>query len=152
MRDGRYGKFGIIESVGGKAESPGDWLRYSFPVDDLPGDGLQNLSIQLELITAGELWVDDVQIFDLHFSEAERYELSKKISSASVKLEAGQLGDCARLLEGYWPQFLVANVPLAELPLAQKPRNTRVPVATPPKKPTVLDNIKSYLPRIQQHE
>ncbi len=147
MREGRYGKFGLIESIGAKPNTPGDWMRYSFPVDDLPSEGLTGLSIHLELMTAGEVWVDDVQVFDLHFSEAERYELSKKISSASVKLEAGQLADCARLLEGYWPQFLVANVPLTQTPLAQRPRTARAP-ASPPKKPTVLENIKSYLPRM----
>ena len=93
MREGRYGKFGLIESIGAKPNTPGDWMRYSFPVDDLPSEGLTGLSIHLELMTAGDVWVDDVQVFDLHFSEAERYELSKKISSASVKLEAGQLAD-----------------------------------------------------------
>ena len=64
----------------------------------------------------GEVWVEDVQVFDLPFTESERWELSKLISLASVKLEAGQLADCARLLESYWPQFLLANVPLAQSP------------------------------------
>jgi hypothetical protein len=70
---------------------------------------------------------------------------------ASVKLKAGQLADCARLLEGYWPQFLVANVPLtqAPAPLAQRPRNTQVP-STPARKPTVLENLKGYLPKMPQ--
>ena len=72
-----------------------------------------------------------MQIFDLAFSEAERYELSKLISLASVVLEKGQLADCSQLLEGYWPQFLMTHVPLAHAntPVAQRPRDSRSPAA-----------------------
>ena len=147
MHERRYGKFGVIEAVGGQSQSPGEWLRYSFPVDDLPVEGLQSLSLQLELLTPGEIWVDDVQIFDLHFSEAERYELSKKISSASVKLEAGQLADYA-IAGGLLAAVPCGQRPLTQTPLAQRPRQARAPAAAPAKKPTVLENIKSYLPRM----
>jgi hypothetical protein len=153
-RDGKFDPYGIIPAVGSNAASPGDWVRYSFPLDSLPSEGLSSLRIHLELLNAAEVWVDDVQIFDLPFTEAERKELSKLISLASTKLGKGQIADCALLLEGYWPQFLVANVPLTQThtPLAQRPRATRSPnTATPPtKKPTVLENLKGYLPRLPQ--
>ena len=130
-------------------------MRYSFPLDYLPGEGLSELRLGFELLGAGEVWVDDVQIFDLAFSEAERYELSKLISLASVVLEKGQLADCSQLLDGYWPQFLVSHVPLtqANTPVAQRLRENRAaPGATPapaaPKKPTMMDNLRDYLPRL----
>ena len=82
-----------------------------------------------ELAGAGEILVDDVQVFDLPFTDPERVELLKLISLASVKLDSGQLADCARLLESYWPQFLVANVPLQVLntPVARRPREPMRP-------------------------
>jgi hypothetical protein len=143
-------RFGIINSVGATAASPGDWVRYSFPVDDVPSVGVTNAQIRLDLPSAGELWVDDVQVFDLSFSETERFELSKLISLANVKLEAGQYADCARLLEGYWPQFLAANVPLSQTPgpLVQRPQNSPSTLPPPPKKPGMLDNLRGYLPKL----
>lgn len=151
LREGRFDPYGPIPTVGANTNAAGQWLRYRFPVDDVPSEGLGDMSVRLELLSAGEVWVDDVQMFDLSFSETERRELLKLITLASVKLKAGQLADCARLLEGYWPQFLVANVPLTQTPapLAQRPRNTQVPSA-PAKKPTVLENLKGYLPKMPQ--
>ena len=151
LQDGKSEeRFGIISAVGANAASPGDWVRYSFPVDDLPGEGIASARIRFELITAGEVWVDDVQAFDLSFSEKERLELSKLITLANVRLEAGQFADCARLLEGYWPQFLMANVPLSQTPgpLVQRPQSAPTSFPPPPKKPGVLDNLRGYLPKI----
>ncbi len=123
LRDGKFDPYGIIPAVA-PGNAGAEWVRYSFPVDDVPSEGLANVSVRLDLLSAGEVWVDDVQIFDLPFNDGERLELSKLISLASVKLEAGQLADCSRLLDGYWPQFLLANVPLTQspIPLAQRPR------------------------------
>jgi hypothetical protein len=148
MRDARFDPYGVIPAVGASAPTPGDWVRYSFPIDYIPREGLSELRLSFELVGAGEVWIDDVQIFDLSFSEAERYELSKLISLASVVLEKGQLADCAQLLEGYWPQFLVAHVPLtAGTPVARRPQPPP-PSPAPAKRPTVLDNIRDYLPRL----
>ena len=155
--DGKYDPYGVIPAAPRGAN--GEWMRYSFPIDDVPSEGLSNLSVRLDVLGAGEVWIDDVQVFDLPFSESERIELSKLISLASVKLEAGQLADCARLLEGYWPQFLVANVPLTQTPapLAERqPAATGTtatgPTATNPaaesqKKSGVLDSLRGYLPK-----
>jgi hypothetical protein len=76
-----------------------------------------------------KVWIDDVQVFDLHFSRPEMVELSKLITLADVKLQNGQIGDCLRLLEGCWPRFLRENVPL--------PAGAAVPeeVATEPPSP-----------------
>jgi hypothetical protein len=153
LRDARFDPFGIIPAVGRTAAATGDWVRYSFPLDYLPGEGLSELRLGFELLGAGEVWVDDVQIFDLAFSEAERYELSKLISLASVVLEKGQIADCSQLLDGYWPQFLVSHVPLtqANTPVAQRPRDARPSDApSPAKKPTMMENLRDYLPRLQR--
>lgn len=150
MGDARFERHGVIPAVGAGATTPGEWMNYSFPIGYLPQEGLDQLRIGIELIGAGEVWVDDVQIFDLAFEKTERYELSKLISLASVVLEKRQLADCAQLLEGYWPQFLVANVPLAQsdTTVARTPAGRAQVPAPPAKKSTVLENLKEYLPRI----
>ena len=99
------------------------WSQYIFQVDDLPLEGLSSLRARFDLMGPGEVWVDDVQIFNLAFSRPEIVELSKLISLADVKLQNGQIADCLQLLDGYWPQFLQQHVPL--------PQDT-----LPPTKPT----------------
>ena len=94
-----------------------------------------------------------MQVFDLAFSEAERRELSKLISLASVNLERGQLADCSQLLDGYWPQFLVANVPLTQTPIARASASRRAEPDAGGRQedPDVLENrLKGYLPRLQR--
>ena len=151
MRDSRYNPYGMIKTAAPNSAA-GEWVRYAFPVDDVPSEGLSELSVRLELVSAGEVWLDDVQVFDLSFSEAERVELSKLVAVAYSKLNRGQLADCTRLLEGYWPQFLVSNVPLTQTstPLAQRQKASAGGPTPPPKKPTVLDNLRGYLPRMPQ--
>ncbi|REK18863.1 MAG: hypothetical protein DWQ37_03395 [Planctomycetota bacterium] len=138
---------GVIPRVGESAAKAGDWVPYRFPIDNVPQDGLQDLRVRFELLGTGEVWVDDVQVFDLAFSEAELIELSKITSMASIHLDKRQLGDCSRLLEGYWPRFLMENVAPspAATPLARRPK----PLPPPPEpesKPGMLDSIRGYLP------
>jgi len=60
----------------------------------------------------GDVWIDDVQLFDLAFNEMELRALYKLITLADVTLQNGQIGDCLKLLDGYWPRFLTQHVPL----------------------------------------
>lgn len=159
MLEGKFEPFGLIQGVGAGASSSGEWVRYSFPIEHLPAEGLSDLRVHLELTGPGEVWVDDVHVYDLAFSEAERKELSKLISLASFKLGKNQFADCSLLLDSYWPQFLVANVPLAatHLPVAQRPSeittsssNGLSAPGAAKKATTVLENLKGYLPKLQR--
>ncbi len=142
-----FNRHGVIDRVGKTAATPGDWVRYSFPINSLPSEGLANLRVRFELVGAGEVWIDDVQVFDLAFNEMELIELSKINSLASFHLEKGQYADCERVLEGYWPQYLLANVALttANTPVATRPKPPQAP-PEPPKKPSMLDTMRSYIP------
>lgn len=101
-------------SVGGgpnAAPLDDDWRQFLFQVHDLPTTGLTDLRIRFELSGTGAVMLDDVAVTDLDFTDAERLELSKTITLAEFKLQGGELGECARLLDGYWPRFLRAYVP-----------------------------------------
>ncbi len=105
------------------------WSQYVFQVDDLPLDGLTSLRARFDLMGAGEVWVDDVQLFGLAFNRSELVELTKLITLADVKLKNGQVGDCLRLLEGYWPRFLEENVPAPAAAPASETATTKPPPA-----------------------
>jgi hypothetical protein len=126
------------------------WCQYIVPFDDLPLDGLSQMRVRLDLMGPGEVWADDVQLFDLAFNESELRALYKLLTLADLDLKNGQVGDCMKLLNGYWPRFLMQNVPLpqavpalAAKPAAQ-PTADEKPAATPP--PSWTDRIKGILP------
>ncbi len=147
--EGVYYRFATVGGrAAGAATLSTDWSQYIFQVDDLPADELQDLRVRFDVSGPGEIWIDEVQLFDLAFSPNERVELGKIIGLADLKLKSGQLADCARLLDGYWPHFLVTNVPLAETgATAAKPpapRPTRIDSA---KRAGMLDQMRGYLPK-----
>jgi hypothetical protein len=123
------------------------WRRYIFPLDDLPLDGLSSLRVRFDLMGQGEVWVDDVQLFDLRFNAAELRALYKLITLADVTLQNGQIGDCMKLLDGYWPRFLAQHVPLP--PDAEGAVAGAAEEASPPAKPPqtgLMDKVKDMIP------
>jgi hypothetical protein len=95
----------------------------------------------------GQLWIDEVQLCDLDFSEMERTALWKLIAPADPMLGNRQVRDCIHLLEGYWPRFLAANVPLVPA-VSRKPKS---PPQPPPKEPedspSLLERLKDFVPK-----
>ena len=144
----RFAPVGLAPGPGQPAVPllPG-WGQYVFQVDDLPLEGLAQLRVRFDLMGPGEVWVDDVQVYSLAFSRSEMVELSKLIALADVKLQQRELGDCLRLLEGYWPRFLAENVPLpagaAAETVATKPSE---PEPKPPERSGWLNRVKDLLP------
>ncbi|HEX4149575.1 MAG TPA: hypothetical protein VHY20_11335, partial [Pirellulales bacterium] len=125
------------------------WTRHVFQVRDLP-EGLSGVSVHFELAAAGEVWIDDVRVFDLEFSDNERIELSKLIALAEYKRTSGEVSDCLRILEGYWPRFLSSYVPQSTIPLAEKPAKPAVEPDIEPaeveRRPGMLDRVRRLVP------
>jgi hypothetical protein len=129
-----------------------EWHPYIFQVDDLPLEGLSDLHVRFDLMGRGEVWVDDVQLFDLAFNDMEMRALYKLITLADVTLQNGQIGDCMKLLDGYWPRFLAQHVPLsaeAAAAIAARPDDgpaaAEKPAAAPPQA-GLMDRMKNMLP------
>lgn len=145
----RYGPVGLPADGGSPVNAIGtEWGQYVFQVDDLPLEGLTLLRARFDLMGPGEVWLDDVQVSGLAFSRPEMVELSKLITLADVKLQNRQIGDCLRLLEGYWPQFLEEHV---ELPAGAVPAETaaaKLPEdeEKPPERSGWLNRVKGMLP------
>ncbi|MBN1590967.1 MAG: family 10 glycosylhydrolase [Pirellulales bacterium] len=147
-----FSRIGVLgRAVDGPSLNPIDenWKEYLFDRVPLPLEGLSDLQVGLRLVGPGEVWVDDVVLKHLEFSPDECRQLSRVISLAEMKLQTNQVGDCMRLLEGFWPRFLERNVPL--------PTNVarRAPPAKSPEKPpekpavstTLLDRVRGLVPR-----
>jgi hypothetical protein len=125
------------------------WAQYIFQVDDLPLEGLTSVRVRFDLMGPGEVWVDDVQLFSLAFNKTELVELAKLITLADMTLQNGQIGDCLRLLDGYWPRFLEENVPLpanaAVDTIIAKPRSSNKE-EPPPERSGWLNRVKDIVP------
>jgi hypothetical protein len=107
-------------------------------VNDLPLDSKVRMRLRFELTGTGNVWVDEVQLFDVPFtspfyrySEREKLELVKLIHNINRDYGDQQLADCVRALDGYWPRFLMEYLPL----VPPAPPNQVAPVAPPPNEP-----------------
>ena len=104
--------------------------------------------MRFDLMGAGEVWIDDVELFPLAFSDRERIELSKVISLAGIQLGKGRIGECTRVLESHWPRFLATHVPLdadSEVASRSEPKKEE-PTPRPPEKTGFLDRVRGALP------
>ena len=107
-----------------------EWASYRFPLTDLPLSGLTDLRVGFDLMDEGEVWIDDIQIYDLWFDDHERDELLKSIAAADFQLKSlngadltqnsAQLVASQRYLESYWPQYLRHHLPGSRGPAAEK--------------------------------
>ena len=85
---------GAVGGLAGAVLIPEVWKQFIFSVDDLPPDRVTQLRFRLDLQGASDVLVDDVQLFDLVFNDAEKIHLNKIIALAEFQLNQGQLGDC----------------------------------------------------------
>jgi len=147
-RQYRYASLGASAADSHAVPLTTDWVPYVFQVYDLPLDGAASMRIRFDLMGRGEVWIDDIQISGLAFSRDELIELSKLLTVATAKLERGELGDCIRLLEGYWPRFLQTYVGASPDSLSRRSPLSS-PTATPEteRSSNVLDRLKTFLPR-----
>lgn len=128
----RPAEVGAGSGAGGPPPLTGTWAPYLLRIDNLPTSGLTDLRVAFDLMGRGEVWIDDVQVFDLWFDKTERNELLKQIALANFHLGKGDAAQCARILEGYWPEFLRRHVLVDATQLADAPRDdSPTPTAAP---------------------
>lgn len=145
------------------------WSSYRFAITNLPLTGLTDLRVGFDLMDEGEVWIDSVEVYDLWFEDNERDELLKYIAAADFQLSAGQVADCHRFLQSYWPRFLRQFVKLDEEiklvgPTDSQPSAVQPPKPQPPQTPpaatttaepaerpsartSVLERVRTWWPR-----
>ncbi|MFM8250024.1 MAG: hypothetical protein ACKOBW_00350 [Planctomycetota bacterium] len=129
-------------TVGGPQAAPlsPQWTQYFLQVDDLPTSGLQDLRVGFDLMEPGEVWIDDVQLFDRFFHDNERDDLVKQIGQADFHLQQGRVSECERFLQGYWARYLLQNVSVEQIASgpAKATRAPRSDQPSPPRNPRAL--------------
>jgi hypothetical protein len=115
------------------------WAPFVLQIDDLPRHGLDEFRIGFDLMGAGEVWIDEVEVFDTAFTEAEQLEISRRITAANYYLHPDTLNPAAAasVLDGYWPRFLLEHVDAPQAPAAETPvASPSAPAASQPTSPT----------------
>lgn len=135
-----------------------EWQRIGILVDDLPRKDVQYVKVGIDLRGTGEVWIDDVKLFDVWLTEAEATAVSEELRLASISLSAGDLRSCRQSLHRAGPQYLrlhFDNVGMAERPFQQPIAISRPPtaVASQPKLPndpetTTVDKSPAGQPRV----
>jgi hypothetical protein len=151
-----YRRANVGASEDGRATQPllEEWSPFLFPVDDLPTTGLTDLQIGFDMMGEGEIWIDDVQTFDLWFQDVERDSLLKRIALADFHAQEGKLGDAYEFLGSHWPQFLRRHVTLTETrvatlpPTGISPPAAPAPAPAPAKSPGMFDGLRRWVPRV----
>lgn len=88
------------------------WHSMLVPFTNLPLEGLEQLSLRLDMEGAGTVWIDDMRLYNIAFTEQERTELVRMMSLGNFRLAKERFSDSIAQLEEFWPQMLTANIPL----------------------------------------
>ena len=121
------------------------WKEFVFRVSQLP-PVKESLKIGVEVAGTGEVFLDDVQLYDILVLDAiEHKALAHLLAGADYQRRMGMVSDCLRILHGYWPQYLIENVPLmtpeiADRPPAQRPSDR--PASTPAREASTWERLK----------
>jgi hypothetical protein len=131
----------------------GPWRDVEFAADELPMASDGQMRIQFHLVGEGEAWVDDVRMYDLRFTKDQRFQISKRLYAAKTALDEGQLMDCQRLIDGYWPRMFVEQTETSAI--ASRPPEvgpTRAAALVPTERgaeaPGISERLRGMAPRI----
>ena len=82
------------------------WTKYVIVVDDLPVRGLTDIRVGFDLMSAGQVEIDNLQVYDLWFQPREYRELMKEVSLAYSHQKQGRVADSYRFLNAFWPRYI----------------------------------------------
>jgi hypothetical protein len=133
--------------VGGEDRAMGkDWKEFVFRVSQLPPVN-ESLKIGIEVAGTGEVFLDDIRLFDTLVLDAlEHKALAHLLSEADYQRRMGMVSECLEILDGYWPRYLLDNVPAVMPEVVDGPG----PVPPPPpaaREASAWERLKRLLPR-----
>ncbi len=130
-----------------------DWGAKPFVmlISDLPVNELANIRVGFDLMGAGNVWIDDVHVYDRWFPKNERDDLTIMRVLATRSLNMGNLTDCQRILSGYWSQFLLEYISPDAAQVAQRPADAPSSArAFPPPQPKQAENKPSMFNKVKK--
>jgi hypothetical protein len=78
------------------------WAVMAVRVAELPSEGLDNVRLRFEMMTAGRLWIDDLDISGEALSEPERLNARNALLAAMHAYRERRYADFARLAGSHW--------------------------------------------------
>jgi hypothetical protein len=124
------------------------WHQLVVPFERLPTDSLEGVRIGVQYSGIGTVWIDDVKLYPVRFSESEMLELRKMLVVADQRCSSGRVSDLLSLLDDHWIQFLFQRVPVGSLVSAPVVASNPLPPkesAAPSKPPTVYQRVKGWM-------
>jgi hypothetical protein len=143
------------------AAGTGQWQSKAILVNDLPLEQRGNLQLRFEMTGPGEVWIDNVAMYDLlfplkfyKFEEAEILQFIQLRHAAQSALDAGQIVDAARVMDKYWPRFLFEYTPAIQPAIAAPAAEQQPRLAAPPNEgeqpvPGISERIKRVFPFVK---
>ena len=137
----------------------GQWgPPFAILVPDLPLQSRGQMRVAFELSGPGEVWLDNAKLYDLLFplkfyanAQREVFELLQQIHAAKSAFDARQTTDCLRILDGYWPRFILAYRPPVQAQIVEKaaPKTQTSPPQSnegQESAPGISEHIKRFVP------
>jgi hypothetical protein len=109
---------------------PTDWAALAVRASELPPGGLDTVRLRFELLTAGDLWLDDVTVTGDAATEPERLFAKRALIAALHAYRERRYADFARLASSRWARLAGAGV-AAPAPAAGPADMIRTGDATP---------------------
>lgn len=83
------------------------WHHVKIPFTRLPLDGLEELSLRLELTDSATLWIDEMRMDFIAFNDQERRAMMQVLTAAGYRQSNGNYSDAIALFESFWPQIIL---------------------------------------------
>ncbi len=126
-----------------------EWSNVGLRVRDVPAEALGTLQVHFQLAGPGEIWLDDVVLEDPAFTETEHKFLVKTVYPARATLADNQVTQCLRILESYWPRFLLEYVPPVETLAPSIARSPQPTSPAPEEKTDEKEESPGFMGRIR---
>ncbi len=158
----RFGAIGSLSSTPDVDPIDTNWRRYAVHFDDLPDD-LTNMRIGFDLMSRGQVSIDQVEVFDRWFDENDSVAMTQLLASAGSQLQNPDSIDGARrIMESYWANFLdqhIGNETKSSASKTEKAKPFEIPLPSfdmpsfqkPPLSPTKLKRVPLFQ-RFQRRE
>lgn len=106
--EGRVREMALRRSVEIDLPAGGEWPQEAIwlKVSDLPDGEVEELRLAIDLITPGEIALDDIRLYDFYLTDRERSELQRQTFVAVERMRRGDFSAAARLLDSHWARYL----------------------------------------------
>ena len=103
----RFAEVGSLNRDRSQNQLSDDWRQFAVHFDDLPQQPIKGLRIGFDMIGSGEVWIDNVQLFDRWLDQNDAKAITQMLASLGPLMnETATMERCRLILDGYWPTFL----------------------------------------------